>query len=155
MTTATKTLEATGFIDESGQLHIDEPIDLPAARVRVSLLMLDYEELDHKRIWSAEQAFDIYVQKVRNTDIVWQVLLVGEGIETTIYTVTSSLWKRSEARTPVYDAESEVIHAMSKPFADFQVINLESPSELQSNRRLKNLRLQARASWKRSDKISG
>ena len=154
MTTVLKTLETTGFIDESGQLHINEPIDMPPTRVRVSLLMLD-EELDDKRIWSAEQAFDIFVQKVKDTDIVCQVLLVGEGIETTIYTVTLSLWEQSEARTLVYDAESEVVRAMSKPLVDFQIVNLESPSELSSNMRVKNLRSRARASWKRSDNISG
>ena len=155
MTTVMKTLETTGFIDESGQLHIDEPLDVPPASVSVSLLMLDYDELDDKRIWSAEQAFDVYVRKVKNSDIVWQVLLVGEGIETTIYTVTSSLWKQSEARSPVYDAESEVVRAMNKPLVAFQVVNLESPSELSSNMRVKNLRLQARVSWKRSDCTSG
>jgi hypothetical protein len=60
-----------------GQLHLDEPLDMSPACVRISLSALDYEELDDKRIWSAEQAFDIYLHKVKNTDIVWQALLGG------------------------------------------------------------------------------
>ena len=40
MTTAAKTMKATGFVDERGELHLDEPLEVPPGRVSV---LIEYE----------------------------------------------------------------------------------------------------------------
>lgn len=152
MTTAINMIEATGFVDERGELHLDEPLDMPPGRVSVSI---EYDDTgDNGRIWSAQQAFDVYVQKVKDVDIVQEVLLVGEGIETTIYTIIDTPLMHSESRYPVYDAEAEISRATERPMADFQIVNVQPPRKSSMDARVNNLRSKARASWKRTDDFS-
>lgn len=152
MTTAAKTMKATGFVDERGELHLDEPLEMPPGRVSV---LVEYDDTgDDRRIWSAQQAFDVYVQRVKDVDIVQEVLLVGEGIETTIYTIIDTPLMHSESRYPVYDAEAEISRATEKPMADFQIVNVQPPRKSSMDVRVNNLRSKSRASWKRSDDLS-
>ena len=155
MTTATKVLEALGFVDENGELHLDEPLDIPPSRVRVSVFVDADTTFSDGRIRTAKQAFDAYVEKAKDVDIVQEILLVGDGIETTIYTVVDTPWMDSKARRPVYDAEAEIVRAMARPVSDFQIVNLQLPRNSSMDARVGNLRSKARASWKRSDDFSG
>jgi hypothetical protein len=60
MATAVKTLKATGFVDESGRLHLDDPLDTPSGRVRVSVLIEYDEPVDDGRITSIAQVCDFF-----------------------------------------------------------------------------------------------
>ena len=155
MTTARKlkTLKATGFVDERGELHIDEMLEMPPGRVS---LLVEYDDTaDNGRIWSVRQAFDAYVQKVKDIAIVQEVLLVGEGIETTIYTIIDTPMMYGESQYPVFDAESEIVRAIERPITDFRIVNLQPYRKSYTDARVNNLRSKARASWKRSNDFSG
>jgi hypothetical protein len=43
-----RAIEATGLIDQQGQLHLDQPLSVNPSRVRVILLLPDADEADHQ-----------------------------------------------------------------------------------------------------------
>ena len=125
MATAVKTLEATGFVDESGRLHLDDPLDTPSGRVRVSVLIEYDEPVDDGRITSIAQVCDFFVSKAKHLDVVQEIALVGEGVSTEIWTVTSTSRMDFEARYPIYDIQAEVARATDGAIVNFHVVNLE------------------------------
>ena len=129
MTTATKskTLKATGFVDERGELHLDEPLGMPPGRVSV---LVEYDEseiiaADDGRLHSVRQVCDFFVKKAKRLEVVQEILLVGEHEACTeIWTVTSTAKMDSEARYPVYGIQAEVARATDRPIVGFRVVNL-------------------------------
>ena len=149
MTTAARTMKATGFVDERGELHLDEPLRMSPCRVSV---LIEYDEsetieADDGQLHSVRQVCDFFVKKAKCLEVVQEVLLVGENeASTEIWTVTSTDQMDFEARYPVYDIQSEVACATDRPIVGFHVVNLEDfPS-----RRLEDvLPLGAKSLWKR------
>ena len=145
MTTVAKTMKATGFVDERGELHLDEPLEMPPGRVSV---VIEYENTaDDGQMTSVRQVCDFFVKKAKRLEVVQEVLLVGENEACTeIWTVTSTDRMDFEARYPVYNIQSEVACATDRPIVGFHVVNLEDfPS-----RNLEDvLPLGAKSLWKR------
>ena len=151
MTIATKlkTLKTTGFVDERGELHLDEPLRMSPCRVSV---LIEYDEsetiaADDGRLHSVRQVCDFFVKKAKLLEVVQEILLVGEREACTeIWTVTSTDEMDFEARYPVYDIQSEIACATDRPIVGFHVVNLEDfPS-----RNLDDvLPLGAKSLWKR------
>ena len=151
MTTATKpkTLKATGFVDERGELHLDEPLEMPPCRVSV---LVEYDESETTaandgRLHSVRQVCDFFVKKAKRLEVVQEIFLVGarDGC-TEIWTVTSTARMDFESRYPVYDIQAEVSRATDRPIVGFHVVNLDDfPSRSLEDR----LPLGAKSLWKR------
>ena len=123
MTIAVKTLEVLGFVDENGELHIDAPLDIPPARVRVSIMI---EESDNGKMTSIGQVCDFYVKKAKRLEVVQEIALVGENEACSeIWTVTSTARMDFESRYPIYDIQSEIARATDRAIVGFRVINLQ------------------------------
>ena len=145
MTTTDKTLEVLGFVDENGELHLDEPLDVPPGRVSVSI---EYDDTgDDGRLTSVKQVCDFFVEKAKRLDVVLEIALVGENEACTeIWTVTSAARMDSEARFPVYDIQAEVARATDRPIVGFRVVNLP---DFPSRNLADMLPLGAKSLWKR------
>ena len=127
MTTATKTLEALGFVDENGELHLDEPLDLSSTRVRVSIVVESGRAANNGRMTSVRQVCDFFVKKAKHLDVVQEILLVGENEACTeIWTVTSTSNMDFEARYPIYDIQAEVARATDRPIVGFHSLTIEN-----------------------------
>ncbi len=124
MTTAAKTMKATGFVDERGELHLDEPLEVPPGRVSV---LIEYENTaDDRRLISVGQVCDFFVKKAKRLEVVQEVLLVGENeASTEIWTVLSADRMDFEAHNPIYDIQSEVARSTDRPLVGFRVVNLQ------------------------------
>lgn len=125
MATAIKTMEATGFVDERGELHLDEPLDMPPGRVSVSI---EYDDTgDDEGLTSVKQVCDFFVEKAKRLDVVLEIALVGEDEACTeIWTVTSTSDMDFEARYPIYDIQAEVARATDRPIVGFHVLTIEN-----------------------------
>ena len=121
MAIAMKTLEATGFVDESGNLHLDEPLDMPPARVRISIFIDGDGTGDDGRLISVKQVCDFFVNKAKHLEVVQEIALVGEGVSIEIWTVTSTSRMDFEARYPIYDIQAEVACA-----TDSAIVNTDN-----------------------------
>ena len=151
MTTAKKLkmLKTTGFVDDRGELHLDEPLGMSPCRVSV---LVEYDESetiaeDDERLHSVRQVCDFFVKKAKRLEVVQEILLAGENEACTeIWTVTSTARMDFEAHYPIYDIESEVARATDRPIVGFHVVNLEDfPSRSLEDR----LPLGAKSLWKR------
>ena len=126
MITATKTLEALGFVDENGELHLDEPLDLSSTRVRVSIVVESDRAADNGRMTSVRQVCDFFVKKAKLLDVVQEILLVGEYEACTeIWTVASADRMDFEAHSQIYDIQGEVARSTDRPIVGFRVVNLQ------------------------------
>ena len=146
MTIAIKTLEATSFVDESGNLHLDEPLDMPPARVRISIFIDGDGTGDDGRLISVKQVCDFFVNKAKRLEVVQEIALVGEGVSIEIWTVTSTSRMDFEARYPIYDIQAEVAGATDSAIVNFHVVNLE---DLRADYSAGVLPSGAKSLWKR------
>lgn len=128
MTTAAKTMKATGFVDERGELHLDEPLRMSPCRVSV---LIEYDEsetivVDDGQLHSVRQVCDFFVKKAKRLEVVQEILLVGENEACTeIWTVASADRMDFEAHYPIYDIQSEVARSTDRPIVGFHVINFQ------------------------------
>ena len=147
MTTADKALEVLGFVDEKGELHLDEPLDMPPGRVHISIVVEGDGTADDGRMTSVRQVCDFFVKKAKHLDVVQEILLVGEYEACTeIWTVTSTSDMDFEARHPIYDIQAEVARATDRPIVGFHVLTIEN---FRTDDATDTLPIGAKLLWKR------
>ena len=106
------------------------------------------EVLTEGKISSPQEARDLYVEKVKQLEVVQEVRYFGSEDAICILTLISAPPWDNRARRPVYEAQGEVIDTFTKPMIDFRLIHLnEFPGRSQED----FLPSDTELIWKRTD----